>query len=401
MTALLTTPLGEIMGAARDMLSNSGAGLSAELGLGTRIAARNNLNIFFPRQCGDLPERERALRQSPVMAGIGYQLAETGPDLRTDWENALKMLQGRTAFPGDGQYFANDPVELLGILSGILVLEPNGGPHSHWLSELLRQGLSSKAFKTPITLFAARLAHEQLDPAFDMSQYPFDPADLLRGDLLLMTSAILFAFNSSGAGLLPAVEEAFAEIVLGNEIRLNTPAEAAAAILLCQRISDRILLELRGDVSAIDRIVSLCRRFPLLLKPIQNRHAKRTPFEINDEYDVQDLFHGILRLHFDDVRPEEVSPSVAGGSSRVDFLLKHERLVVEAKFMGQSMSQKKLRSQLIEDITLYAAMDHVDTLVCLVYDPDLKCTNPRAIETDLQNSIGRLEVRIIVCPQGQ
>ncbi len=84
----------------------------------------------------------------------------------------------------------------------------------------------------------------------------------------------------------------------------------------------------------------------------------------------------------------------------MDFYLKRERLIIEAKFMGQSMTQKKLRSQLIDDITLYAAMDQVDQLVCLVYDPNLKCQNPKAIEDDLQNTSGRLEVRIIICPQG-
>jgi hypothetical protein len=70
-----------------------------------------------------------------------------------------------------------------------------------------------------------------------------------------------------------------------------------------------------------DRIVALCRRFPLFVDRLQNRQRSRNPVCVDDEYDVQDLLHAILKLHFDDVRPEEVTPSYAGSASRVDFYL--------------------------------------------------------------------------------
>jgi REase_DpnII-MboI len=71
------------------------------------------------------------------------------------------------------------------------------------------------------------------------------------------------------------------------------------------------------------------RRFPLLTAELGNRHAGRPPFAVSDEYDVQDLLHGLLRLHFDDVRPEEWNPSYGGTQSRSDLLLKPERVVIE------------------------------------------------------------------------
>ena len=70
-----------------------------------------------------------------------------------------------------------------------------------------------------------------------------------------------------------------------------------------------------------DRIVAQCRRFPLFVDRLQNRQRSRNPVCVDDEYDVQDLLHAILKLHFDDVRPEEVTPSYAGSASRVDFYL--------------------------------------------------------------------------------
>ena len=46
------------------------------------------------------------------------------------------------------------------------------------------------------------------------------------------------------------------------------------------------------------------------------------PLSVTDEYDVQDLFHAILLLHFDDVRAEEVTPSgrVSGRKDRREAL---------------------------------------------------------------------------------
>jgi hypothetical protein len=35
---------------------------------------------------------------------------------------------------------------------------------------------------------------------------------------------------------------------------------------------------------------------------------------LKDEYDVQDLLYALLRIFFDDVRPEEWTPSFAGKS---------------------------------------------------------------------------------------
>jgi hypothetical protein len=51
----------------------------------------------------------------------------------------------------------------------------------------------------------------------------------------------------------------------------------------------------------------------------------------DDEYDVQDIFHALLRLFVDDIREEEWTPSYAGGASRMDFLLPELETVVEIK----------------------------------------------------------------------
>ena len=47
---------------------------------------------------------------------------------------------------------------------------------------------------------------------------------------------------------------------------------------------------------------------------------------LNKEKDVQDLLYTLLQLHFNNVCREESTPSYSGAASRIDFLLKEEKI---------------------------------------------------------------------------
>ncbi len=149
-------------------------------------------------------------------------------------------------------------------------------------------------------------------------------------------------------------------------------------------------------LSLIERI---CLRFHSAARQLQSRHAGRTTIEIEDEYDVQDLLHGLLRLHFEDIRPEEWTPSYAGRAARVDFLLKPERIVIEVKKTRASLKAGDIGEQLIIDCARYERHPDCDTLVCFVYDPEGRIGNPAGIERDLGDHQGRLMVRVIIAPK--
>jgi hypothetical protein len=120
---------------------------------------------------------------------------------------------------------------------------------------------------------------------------------------------------------------------------------------------------------------------------------------MTDEYDVQDLLGALLKVHFDDVRPEEWTPSYAGNASRMDFLLKNDQLVIEAKMTRKGLDQKEIVNQLAVDILRYQAHQDCKTLICFVYDPDRKCTTPTALENDLTKDHGNLRVIVMVRPK--
>jgi hypothetical protein len=119
---------------------------------------------------------------------------------------------------------------------------------------------------------------------------------------------------------------------------------------------------------------------------------------MTDEYDVQDLLGALLKLHFEDVRPEEWTPGYAGHSSRIDFVLKAFGIVVEVKMTRKNLGQKEVVNQLATDILRYQAYPDCKTLLCFVYDPDGYCNNPTVLQNDLTKKHGAIDVVAMVRP---
>jgi len=122
--------------------------------------------------------------------------------------------------------------------------------------------------------------------------------------------------------------------------------------------------------NALTIVEKLCSRFHLVARQIRARHDSRQTLEIEDEYDVQDLLHALLLIHFDDIRREEWTPSYAGGASRMDFWLKEEQVVVETKKSRKGLGAKEVGDQLLIDIQRYQSHPDCCILFCFVYDPE-------------------------------
>lgn len=161
-------------------------------------------------------------------------------------------------------------------------------------------------------------------------------------------------------------------------------------------ISERQPAEPRPDPMAV--IQKLCCRFHLVVIQLRSRHEDRQTLDVTDEFDVQDLMHVLLRLFFDDIRPEERTPSHAGKSTRMDFLLKPEQIVIETKKTRRRLGAKEVGSELIIDIEHYKKHPDCRRLVCFVYDPENKIANPRGLETDLTKEEDRFSVTVFIVP---
>jgi len=127
----------------------------------------------------------------------------------------------------------------------------------------------------------------------------------------------------------------------------------------------------------------------------------RPTIEMTDEYDVQDAFHAILKLFFDDVRTETWTPEYAANQKRIDFVLPDFAIAIEAKHTRGSLTQSSVADQLIIDKEYYRKETSCKHLICLVYDPNLRLRSPRALEKDLSSDDSSFRVTVIVCPHGK
>lgn len=151
---------------------------------------------------------------------------------------------------------------------------------------------------------------------------------------------------------------------------------------------------------ALELLEQISRKLPVTFAILQSEYRGRPGLTVNDEYDVQHILHAISVLHFEEVEPEEPTPKMAGGSSRLDFLLKQERAAIETKMMMMMMrpglSKKQLRDDLAVDIAYFRVHPDVDALFVLVYDPTRKITNAAGFERDLYSDSDDFSVRVVI-----
>jgi hypothetical protein len=81
-----------------------------------------------------------------------------------------------------------------------------------------------------------------------------------------------------------------------------------------------------------------------------------------NEHDLEDLVRALLPLHFDDIRPQNRTPSYSAGT-RMDFRLAPERIALTIK-----MAHPNLSEQVLEDMAYYQREGGCRSLVIFIYD---------------------------------
>lgn len=145
-----------------------------------------------------------------------------------------------------------------------------------------------------------------------------------------------------------------------------------------------------------DLLVVLLRGLRRAMHPLTHRRKGAQQLTFSNEYDIQDMLHALLRPWVSDIRPEEFTPSYAGSSTRMDFLLPAHGLVIELKFVRDRTHAKRIGDELIIDIEHYRVHPQCKTLWCVVYDPDNLLTNAEGLRTDLQGKRSREDGELIV-----
>jgi hypothetical protein len=151
-----------------------------------------------------------------------------------------------------------------------------------------------------------------------------------------------------------------------------------------------------ATIPGVDLLVSSLRRLAYSFRPLVMRRRGRTGISISDEYDLQDLVESLLKSLYNDVRAEERTPSYAGASSVMDFLVKDEAVAVEVKVTAPGRLPRHVKTELLVDISDYRQHPSVSTLIAVVYDLASTFGNPTGFERDLSGQHGNLEARVLV-----
>jgi hypothetical protein len=354
------------------------------------------------------------LDEAPMLAAAGYQYVnlrfQRNSQYDQEWARHFKRLAQRQAFPIDRESYFYRPLDLLGICIGAQSCPALTDNDRQWLKAILENGAARLPDHSRAHYLGA-VAANHIGVTWTMHSTP-RLQDLSLASLSLLYWIISQKALATSIGLtLNEQELAAAELRMAflNQNHCDDLADAGLILYATESIVERTIQASveetwkapRNTQAATALVRALCDRFTIFANALAERHDNRATVSVTDEYDVQDLLGALLKLHFTDVRPEEWTPSYAGNASRMDFLLKPEHVVVEAKMTRKGLGQKELVTQLAEDILRYQSHQDCKTLICFVYDPAGKCSNPTALENDLTKNHGGLQVIVIVQPKSR
>jgi hypothetical protein len=151
----------------------------------------------------------------------------------------------------------------------------------------------------------------------------------------------------------------------------------------------------------IDKLLEvLLKGLRRAMYPLTHRRKGAQALSFSTEYDVQDLLHALLRPWVADIRPEEFTPSYAGSSTRMDFLLPKHKIVIELKFVRDRNHAKKIGDELIVDVDHYQRHPDCEHLWCVVFDQDHLLLNAEGLRSDLEGlrstKDGKVHVRVLI-----
>ena len=129
--------------------------------------------------------------------------------------------------------------------------------------------------------------------------------------------------------------------------------------------------ELKAELPEVNEqlVTLICERLPVAAKVLSNRRAKKPSFKLNDEYDVQDLLHALVRAHIKFSVQEDPIGKLAGTkSSRADISIEDIGVLIEVKFVRSPDDQAAFLRQFSEDLMLYSKWAPLKTLLYVIYN---------------------------------
>ncbi|UJP64888.1 PD-(D/E)XK nuclease domain-containing protein [Mongoliitalea daihaiensis] len=164
-----------------------------------------------------------------------------------------------------------------------------------------------------------------------------------------------------------------------NETELNTAMQSVTTVsdidvqlqILLEDI-ESTLLNIRYINKSADEVVrDILNNFSnAIQKIITNRRKDHPNFEIEDEYDVQDILYVILKSVFPNLRDEDAIAKVGAKTTKIDLIIREEKILVEVKMIkAKESNETHFIEELKVDFESYHECKWLRKLFCFVYDP--------------------------------
>jgi hypothetical protein len=343
------------------------------------------------------PIPARGMLRTQDVATLGARLALGGDAHRVAAYAALAARElAREALP-PAVRIHDDERLLLGVAAGIGAAAPTLAQalvsvlrtREHSITyralclDLWAEGLALGAprLTPPLATRALRLITGATDGRPDM-------ADEDRVALYWLATRLLDAEWHPSDDDLRAIDSVIRE---GRRAALTVAAEALspldAALLLDALTWSPVASIARRTM--VEYVLEVMDAFPASAGILAARGRGRAAFQISDEYDVQDLFHALVRASISDIVPEDTTPKLAGKWSRLDFTSKSARLGFEVKHVKSIKHAATVREEILLDEATYQEHPYVEQVIAFIYDPEhhISLAARPSFERDLSRAV--------------
>lgn len=122
----------------------------------------------------------------------------------------------------------------------------------------------------------------------------------------------------------------------------------------------------------VNLLFNVLNSFPDVVSRLKYRRSGKSPLEIKDEYDVQDIVYVMLKGVFPTLQYEDPTSKVGPNSARADFTISDLGVFIETKYISEKGKEKIIHDECLTDIQKYGKQDSCQKIIFFVYDPE-KC----------------------------
>jgi hypothetical protein len=315
-----------------------------------------------------LEENRGRLGQTPVLAAIGYGLADASPGTqaiaRSMLASGLRRLMNRNPFT-DRLTFAYDLPQVVGIGLAAQALAADLPEFSEWFADILQDDRLQPSGRFQALLY-------QHVHALLTGQTAAAP---IRRDDGVSVIALRYWMAIVGTVPPPDADEHrdLQRLITSEALRTDLDQLPVSRTALIYGVVTAILdASIDQTILSRSHLIAVLGRFEPAMRRWRfdaNNLNKPIRWPVTAEREVQDILWLVLRSVFDDVVEEETLPKVGHSTYRADFGIPSLGVLIEVKYARKGSDFKTIETEVMIDSVAYLhGVTAYREIVVFIYD---------------------------------